>query len=66
MIIPQAFNVLSRVLVFMTVLEFIFVQAPHTMQGLLFGLWYALQSINVGISVVGYVHVQPFTGSIMW
>ena len=58
--IPQALNGLAHVLVFMTVLEFIFAQAPHSMQGLLIGLWYALQSINVGInvvevSVVGYV-----------
>ena len=51
-IIPQALNGLAHVLVFMTVLEFIFAQAPHSMQGLLIGLWYALQSINVGITVV--------------
>ena len=44
----------------MTVLEFIFAQAPHSMQGLLIGLWYALQSINVGISVVGYVSCAAF------
>ena len=67
MVIPPALNGLAHVLVFMTVLEFIFAQAPHSMQGLLIGLWYALQSINVGINVVGYMsHVQPFAGSAMW
>ena len=59
-LIPQVLNGLAHVLVFMTVLEFIFAQAPHSMQGLLIGLWYALQSINVGISVVGYVSCAAF------
>ena len=36
-------------LVFLTALEFILAQAPRTMQGLLIGLWYALQSIGVAV-----------------
>ena len=58
--IPQALNGLAAMLVFMTVLEFIFVQASHKMQGLLICLWYALQSINVGIGVIGYISCAVF------
>jgi peptide/histidine transporter 3/4 len=46
-IIPQILNGFSLLLVYLTALEFILAQAPRSMQGLLIGLWYAFQSINV-------------------
>ena len=46
LIIPQVIQGLSSLLVFMTMLEFICAQAPHTMKGLLIGIWYAMLSIQ--------------------
>ena len=46
LIIPQLLNGLCLLLVSMTVLEFICVQAPRTTQGLLIGVWYATFSIR--------------------
>ena len=46
LIVPQILNGLAQLLVHMTTLEFICAQAPHTMQGLLIGLWYAIFSIQ--------------------
>ena len=50
--IPQVLNGLSDMLVFLTALEFILAQAPRTMQGLLIGLWYAMQSVPALLSLV--------------
>ncbi|XP_011408290.1 PREDICTED: solute carrier family 15 member 4-like [Amphimedon queenslandica] len=47
LIIPQVFNGLSLLLTFLTALEFVLAQSPRSMQGLLIGVWYALQSFNV-------------------
>ena len=52
LIIPQALNGFSLLLVFLTTLEFILAQAPRSMQGLLIGFWYSFQSINVLNSTV--------------
>ena len=46
LLIPQIIEGLSSLLVFMTMLEFICAQAPHTMKGLLIGIWYAMLSIR--------------------
>ena len=46
LILPQLLHGLAYLLVFMTVLEFICAQAPHTMKGLLIGIWYASFSIK--------------------
>ena len=43
---PQILNGLAQLLVNMTALEFICAQSPHTLQGLLIGLWYAIFSIK--------------------
>ena len=51
-LIPQALNGIAHMLVFLTAIEFIFAQAAHRMQGFLIGLWYAMQSVNLGISIV--------------
>ena len=50
-IVSQFLNGLSLILVFLSALEFILPQGPHSMQGLLIGLWYAYQSVNVLLSV---------------
>ena len=46
LLIPQIIEGVSLLLVFMTMLEFICAQAPHTMKGLLIGIWYAMLSIQ--------------------
>lgn len=50
LIAPQILNGFSLLLIFLTALEFILAQAPRSMQGLLVGYWYALQSVNVLLS----------------
>ena len=53
LLIPQIIEGVSSLLVFMTMLEFICAQAPHTMKGLLIGIWYAMLSIQyMGINYV--------------
>ena len=49
---------LSYLLVFLTILEFILAQAPCSMQGLLIGLWYAYQSLAVGVRLVSVLTLQ--------
>ena len=60
LVIPQTLNGLAHMLVFLTALEFILAQAPRTMQGFLIGLWYAMQVINVGVSITGYLSCAAF------
>ena len=50
--IPQVINGFSQLLVFPAVIELILTEAPRAMQGLLIGLWYAMQSIHVIVSIV--------------
>ena len=53
LLIPQIIEGVSLLLVFMTMMEFICAQAPHTMKGLLIGIWYAMLSIRyVGMNFV--------------
>ena len=61
LIIPQALNGLSFLLVFLTVMEFILAQAPRDMQGFLIGIWYSLQSVNLLISAI-----ESFTKISCW
>ena len=44
--LPQVVRGICLLLVFMTALEFLCAQAPHTMRGLLIGLWYAMFSLQ--------------------
>ena len=46
LLIPNALQGLSILLVFMTALEFICAQAPLRLKGLLIGVWYAFLAIN--------------------
>lgn len=50
--VPQMLNGMSDLLVFLTALEFILAQSPYRMQGLLIGLWYLLDVIDVIIKGV--------------
>ena len=42
----------------LTALEFILAQAPLSMQGLLIGLWYAYQSLEVPVRLVSVLTIQ--------
>ena len=46
LLIPNALQGLSILLVFMTALEFICAQAPLRLKGLLIGVWYAFLAVN--------------------
>ena len=52
LITPQVINGVSQLLVFPAVIELILNDAPHVMQGLLIGIWYAMQSIHVLVSII--------------
>ena len=52
LIIPQVINGFSQLLVFPAVIELILSDAPLVMQGLLIGLWYAMQSIHILMGVL--------------
>ena len=64
----QILHGLSYLLVFLTALEFILAQAPRNMQGFLIGLWYAYQSLGIGVRLVTvltlkgtHCHYWPYT-----
>ena len=52
LIIPQALNWLTFLLVFLTVMKFILAQAPRDMQGFLIGVWYSQRCVNLFISAI--------------
>ena len=58
--IPQAFDSFAHILVYLSALEFILAQAPRTLQGFLIGLWYAMQSVYLGIAISGYISCAAF------
>ena len=58
LITTQFISGLGYLLVFLTILEFILAQAPHSMQGLLIGLWYAYQSLTVAVRLVSVLTLQ--------
>ena len=52
-LISQIIEGFSSMLVFMTVLEFLCAQSPHTMKGLLIGIWYAMLFIRyIGVNIL--------------
>ena len=59
-VIPQFLTGFAEILVFLSALEFILAQAPRTMQGLLIGLWYAIQSVNTAIAIPHYTTCVAF------
>ena len=65
LVLPQLLHGLAYLLVFMTVLEFICAQAPHTMKGLLIGIWYASFSIKYfTVGVLDVYMVEEVTWNI--
>ena len=52
LVIPQVVNGVSQLLVFPAVIELILTDTPRVMQGLLIGIWYAMYSIHVVVSIV--------------
>ena len=50
-IVSQFLNGFSLIFVFLSALEFILAQGPHSMQGLLIGLWYAYQSVYLQLQI---------------
>lgn len=63
LIIPQVFNGLGFLFVFLTVMEFVLAQAPRRMQGLLIGIWYSLLSINLIMTSIE--SLDPFSSGII-
>ena len=49
---PQVINGVSQLLVFPAVIELILNDAPYIMQGLFIGIWYAMPSIHIIVSVI--------------
>ena len=58
--IPQILNGLAYILVFVTALEFILAQAPRSMQGLLIGLWYAMDVIDTCLQAVSFTKYHSY------
>lgn len=56
--LPQILNGLAYILVFLTALEFILAQAPRSMQGLLIGLWYSMDVIDICLQAVSFTKYQ--------
>ena len=54
----QVLSALSHMLIYIAVLEFICSQSPHSMKGLLIGLFYAIKGLN---EVLAAVFVVPFS-----
>lgn len=55
--IPQVFNGVGFLLVYLTVIEFILAQAPRLMQGFLIGLWFFLASFKIPTAMILSIHV---------
>lgn len=51
-LLPQIFNGISFLFVFLTAIEFILAQAPRLMQGCLIGIWYSMQSIKLLTGII--------------
>ena len=57
LLIPNCINSLGTLFIIPGSLEFVFAQAPHSMRGLLIGLWYGLGGLY---EVAGWIMIQPF------
>ena len=56
-VFPNVLNGMANPLVYITILEFISAQSPHTMKGLLLGAYYAVRGL---FTIIGYIFVFPF------
>ena len=55
--IPSCINSIGVILIIAGSLEFVFAQTPHSMRGLLLGLWF---SINGIYEIAGWLMIKPF------
>ena len=63
LIIINILNGIASPLINITVLEFISAQSPHTMKGLLLGVFYAFRGLFI---ILGSVVTVPFTKEKLW
>ena len=63
LIIPSLLHGIAMPLIYVTTLEFVSAQSPHTMKGLLLGVFYAFKGLFV---TLGCVFTFPFTVKMLW
>ena len=63
LVIPNLLTGIAFPFVYITILEFISAQSPHTMKGLLLGVFYAFRGF---FTLIGCVLVFPFAQEKMW
>ncbi len=63
LIIPNLLTGIASPIIYITILEFISAQSPHTMKGLLLGVFYAVRGFFI---MSGCVLVFPFTIMTLW
>ena len=61
--IPSVLKGVASPLIYVTILEFISAQSPHTMKGLLLGVFYAIRGLFV---LMGLVAIFPFSIPRFW
>jgi len=61
--VPNFLTGISAPLIYITILEFISAQAPHTMKGLLLGVFYAIRGLFI---MLGCVFIIPFNQPKIW
>lgn len=63
LIVPSVLNGIAKPLISISILEFISAQSPHTMKGLLLGIFYALRGFYI---MLGCAFTFPFALPNMW
>ena len=63
LLIPNLLNSVAIPLIQVTILEFISAQSPHTMKGLLLGIFYAVRGLFI---ILGALSIFPFDQSQIW
>lgn len=63
LLVPNLLNGIAAPLLSITVLEFISAQSPHTMKGLLLGVFYAFRGLSI---TIGCVVTFPFAQEHLW
>ena len=63
LVIPNILNGIAAPLISITVLEFISAQSPHTMKGLILGVFYAFRGLFL---TLGSVATFPFAQESLW
>ena len=63
LLVPSLLTGIAVPLIYITILEFISAQGPHTMKGLLLGVFYAIRGLFI---VLGVVFTMPYVQQRMW